>query len=288
MTRGNRAFISVSDLHEKMDQLYQSFISHEETLLLDMYQRLTEQQNEVYTTILKNIEQNTKSNTGILKRLPAPDNDFQTEMSNLETNIRKSNPETSSSIPDKVYIKTKTADTLADSVPNRVVDIIEISSDSSSSTSPVSIERARKNCYENWDYIEHEELKKLILVDFRKLDNILDTIVNKGHLTFDNERNRIITHSLTVDDMNNAKKLITTLSASKVSKYERFPTTGNFVDINLNSKNNAELKMMLMTTDANTFYYSARISQWFIKKNVLDQLMFENIHGLQWTTATHT
>lgn len=261
-----------------------------------MYQRLTQQQNEACAAILNTIEQKL-----VLKRPTAPDEIVvQAKLSKQDIDLKMPESASSSSsslIPFfrpnpsiSINFKNRKADTFEDIVPRKTAGSAQATCDTDSTTtirSNLTTNLAALlsiHCYENWDPNKHVQLTELTFVEFEKLDNILVAISNKGSTTFDYLSSSIVTkQSLTPDDIASARRRITTLSVSKVSKYNRFPSTGRFVDINLNSKKNLELKKMFRTTDGSTFFDAARSYMWFARDNALGQLEFECMQGLQWT-----
>lgn len=234
-----------------MNQLHQNLVSHEEKVLVEIYQRLTQQQNELCGAIVNTIEHNFKVNTGVLKRPTSDVGGVQSKLSKLDIGLGMSNIETPISI-------RRRADPLIDIILNK----------------------SRIDCYENWDNIKHKQLvTELKLVDFKTLDNIFDTIHKKWF------KDGIVVESLgslTPEDMTLARRAINTLKVFTVNKFQRFPSTGTFIDINLASKQNADLRMMFVSTRTSSFYYAAKRYRSFIKDNALDLWVFENIHELQW------
>lgn len=209
-----------------------------------MYNQLIQHQNEVHASILATIEHSFKGNT---------DAAFK---------------------PHAKQVNLSTPATSVGAAPNRAVGVVQAISSTKSTSNSTSIDNA--DCYMNWDRNKHGKLSELKFVNYKELHVIFDHIWAKVSRLHGSVRR------LTPEDMTNARKSIAALNVSTVNKYQRYPSNGNFIDINLTSKNNTELKGMFETTNADVFYNAARSYQNVIEQNVLDQWVFENTHGLKW------
>lgn len=240
--------------------MHDSLISNEQTALVEMYQRLTQQQNEMCEIILNTIDKNFQINTGALKRLTAPDqNDVQAKLSKLDIGLGKSNT--------KEVNKTSTP--LGIIGAKRVVGIVQGNSNYTTNVGSV----VKTDCYVNWDNIKHKELKEIKLVKYKEFSEIFDNMNLKSN-------HHLI---MTPEDMTATRRKIKELDVFKVDKFRRFPSTGIFLDINLSSLQNSFLRDMFTATDGNVFFKAASNYNYSLKSKTLDQFVFEHKHGLQWT-----
>lgn len=186
----------------------------------------------------------------------------ETELSQLDIGFRTSHPETSTFIPGAIIEEKQTSTPMGIGGLNEAAGIVQ----ATLTTTINSL--ARPQGYVNWDHNKHDQLKELKLVKFKKLDRIFNKVLHEEELT--------------PKRMTKARTRITELHVSTVNKYKRFPSAYTFIDINLTSEKNAELKKMFVATDTKTFYDAVIRYKFFIKDNTLDRVVFENIHGLQW------
>lgn len=180
----------------------------------------------------------------------------ETYLSTLDVGFGTPHPETSRFTPAAITEEKQTSTRVG----------IEGLNEAVATTTLTSL--ARTQGYVNWDHNKHEQLRDLKLVKFKKLDSIFNKVL------YDEE--------LTPKKMTKARTKITNLHVATINKYKRFPSAYAFIDIDLTSENNAELKKMFVATDAKTFYDAAMRYKFFIKDNTMDRVVFENLHGLQW------
>lgn len=218
-------------------------------MLAEMNKRLTEHQDKLCASIMANIEKSR--NIKVSKRATESDD------SAGPSKIAK---------PNVMLIKVE-GNVQETSVPNST----------SNSTSS-----ARNGCYENWDE-KSAKLKNTKFIDFQELRDILDRICEKGSL-YDSIQNP----TLTPEEMNDARKRITALKEVTISKYERFPCNGTYIDVNLSSKKNVELKKLLSEMDSRVFLEAAMKYKGLIQDTTWDLYVFENRYGLKWVVELET
>lgn len=273
---------SVTDLHAKLDQLQVTLRSRENTLLADMTKRLNELQKEVSATLTKS-EQNFKINNNATVIAPK-DSVGQAKLSNSNIGLGMSYPDPCGIPATLTTENNKTNTSVVIVGPNRDIGQclgqFQATSNSNSTTKPAALVRTH---YVNWDHNKHEQLKYLRLVNYKDLRDIIEKYTFKGLITPPVD--------LTLEEVVRARREITALHVWTVTKYKRFPSTGDFIDINLTSEKNTQLKKMLTTMHLVTFEEAARIYAYeniFRGDNAMDQCVFEIRHGLQWSLDRYT
>lgn len=139
---------------------------------------------------------------------------------------------------------------------------------------------AKSPCYVSWVQETHGGLKELQFVNFNDLVTTIDDILMKANVIQTGTSGT----EFSIDEMSAARKAVRELDVSKVTKFKRFPSNGNFININPNFERNAELKKMLTATDVSTFKKAALNYRNNILKpeNTMDQCSFEILHNLAW------
>lgn len=242
-------------------------------MLADMTKRLTQHQNEV-CAILARLEQNFKMNKDVSVTAPNYNIPKAKLANSIGLGMSYPDPQNIPATLTTEEHKTNTSVVIVE--PNRAIGIVQATSNANSTTKPALV----KACYVNWDF-KHEQLKYLRLVNFKKLSDIIK------RYTFQTLTTAPV--HLTIVDVINARREITALNASMVTRFKRFPSSGDFIDINLTSERNSQLKKMMTTMGLVSFAEAARdyaIENIFRRDNVMDQRVFEIRYGLDWALLT--
>lgn len=232
-----------------------------------MNTQLKELQDKICASALTIIEQD--SQTKVTKRVAAPDATHNVEPKLPRPNI---DPGMFEPGPSGINCTTTTTKNNGTNTPMGV-DISETNGaqtsniiSTSNSESPVT-----KSCYENWDN-RSIKLKNAKFVQYQELRTILEKVtVTYGAGT-----------NLNPEYMTDARLSIKALEGLTVNKYERFPSTGTYINVNIFAKSNTELKKIYYEPGIYNFYAAVCNYLNVIPDSTVDQGLFEKIYALKW------
>lgn len=188
----------------------------------------------------------------------------QAELANSDIVFEMCDPEPSGFIPT-AKTEEKSTSTHMDCILKADEGIVQATTNK---TTPV-----RTYCYVNWDHNKHDQLSELKFAKYYELRPILHQL---------DEEPRVLP-KMAREFLNIMRTRITLLNVCTVNKYNRFPYTGKFVDINLTSKENTELRKLFQGCHDDTYLDVIDSCKITMKESFLDQWLFETIYGLHWT-----
>lgn len=265
---------TITGSHAKLDQVHRSLRSHEENVLAEMSKRLIELQNNICGSTLNVTERG--SNRQNSKRVAAPD-----DINVVEPKVVRPNVHFGMSRPGTFELTRTTTETPSRSYVSNRPETNEAQTTNIISTSSFKT-AVPKSCYVNWDN-KSSILKNAKFVQFQELRAILEEISKKPTCIEDDGNVSVL---LSTEEINATRQKIRALHKLSVNKYKRFPSTGNYINVNLNSKNNTELKKILFENGVYNFYEAAYSYLALIQNNTIDQGQFERSYSLKWSPDT--